>query len=277
MKKIFVLLVSLLTVMGVSAQEESTSAKRTVAVDGLSYNSNIGTNWVTDLRNQIIGGLAQTGRLEIVDVESIADLPSGDAEKLAHLKGINVESLIKCHFNSLNTKRETSDGKTSYTVKINFTLTILNAETGATLNTKTIEDSGRSSESETAAINAAMKNVQYSISTFVDENFKMVGVVKALEEMHPKKGVETLYITVGSNAGLKEGQHFLIYVETDLAGEVIKKEVKGHLSIKQVVNPNLSLAVVRGKEAKMAILKAFDNEQKVIVESCPPVLLGGLL
>lgn len=265
MKKIIILAISLIAMTSVFAQ----TSKPSVAIDELTYNSNIGTNWVTDLRNQIIAGFTGTGRVDVVDIRSIAGLPSAEADRHVHLKSANVGSLIKCHFNSLTGTSEVKDGKTSYNYKANYTLTLIDLNTGATKETKTYEALGFSTESSAASINDAMSDVPRNIRNFVDECFKLAGVVKSLDKIHPKKGVETMYVTIGTNEGIQVGQPLDIFVETDVAGEIITKQIKGTVKIKEVVSPTLSLASVSGKEAQAEILTYFENGKTIYVVSRP--------
>ena len=271
MKKLFILAISLIAMTSVSAQE-STDKKPAVAVDQMTYNSSVGSDWAKNLRNQIVTGILNTGRVEIVDVESIANLPTAEAERLAGLKDANAEYVVKGHVNSMNKTRETKDGVTHYRCRINYTLTLINLATGATQESKSFDENGYSTENETTSVTKAINAANTRMKRFVEECFKLRGLVKALDKVNPKKGVETIYITLGSNVGLQEGQPFDVFVETDIAGEIISKQIKGSVRAKEIVSGGLCLATVHGKEAALQIMNSFDSGKKVIVVSRPRFL-----
>lgn len=271
MKKITVFLAALAVAFSVNAQE--TTSKHSVALDEVATSANIQQSWIDNLRAEILEGLIGTGRVEVVDVTTVEGLPSGEAEKMEYLADNNAECLLKCQFNSLSTTRKVDDnGKYSWTTKANYTLTLMDLETGGVKTTKTYEEFGYSTDSETESIKSAVGDASNRLTRFVEEAFPLSANVKALDKIHPKKGVETIYITIGSNAGVQPGQPFDAFVETDIAGEIITKKIeKCNVKVKEVVSAGLSLASVSGKGA-VELQKAFENGEKVILVSRPKLL-----
>lgn len=68
MKRLVLFTICLCWVIGGFAQE-----KEVLLVDYFSYTSKIGSSYPEQLRNAIIGGIAETGRLSVVDVDAEAN------------------------------------------------------------------------------------------------------------------------------------------------------------------------------------------------------------
>lgn len=268
MKKIILAVTALVIALNVNAQDSS--AKHSVALNEVTTNSNISRAWIASLRAEIMEGLLGTGRVEVLDVTTVEGFPGDESMQISFLSDKDVETFLKCQFNSLNTTRKTNDeGKVSWTTKANYTLTLIDVATGGVKSTNTYEESGFSSESDEKAMASAIGSVSSTMKKFVESAFPLTATIKALDKVHPKKGVESLYITVGSNAGVQEGQPFEVFVETDIAGSIITKKIeKVTVKVKEVVAPNMSLATVSGKGA-VELQTAFENGEKVTVVSRP--------
>lgn len=67
MKKIFSM-VAVVMLFAISAFAQDNDQKG-VCVDEFGYNSSIGTNWVTNLRNNVMEGILKTGRVKVIDID----------------------------------------------------------------------------------------------------------------------------------------------------------------------------------------------------------------
>lgn len=281
MKKIIIALA--VAVIALNANAQDSASKHSVAVDEVTTNSNISKAWIESLRAEIMEGLLGTGRVEVLDVTTAEGFPSEDASQISYLAEKNAETFLKCQFNSITTTKKKDDkGNVSWTTKANYTLTLIDVATGGTKITNSYEEFGYSTDSEELSIKSAVGDASNRMSKFVEEAFPLAATIKALDKVHPKKGVETVYITVGSNAGVQPGQPFEVFVETDIAGDIITKKIeKVTVKVKEVVAPNLSLATVSGKGA-VELQTAFENGEKVTVVSRPKLIdindpLGSIL
>ena len=248
------------------------SEKTNVCVDQFTYSTNIGTNWVEHLRNCIIEGLTQQSRLNMIDIKTFGELPSAENDKFAKLSEGGVEIVVKGHFTSLDVKSVTKDGKVTYETEINYTLKVVDAQSGQITATQNFKHSG-SAETKEKSITDSFTLSADDMKRCVNQNFKITGIVKTLDQVENKKGAKTLYITAGSNAGVESGQPFEVFQEVEMAGEMISKKI-GEIKVKDVLSGTLSLCNVNkgGKE----IQKAFESGVKLTVVSRPKTQIGGI-
>ncbi len=256
MKKIIsIVAMMLLASVAIFAQD----GKKKVAVESFSYNSSIGTNWVENLRNNIIGGITKTTRVDVVDAENLTSLPKDKEERLAEL-GDMVDVILNCHFNSMATGMD-KDRK-NYTCKTSYTITLTDAKTGGVLSTTPFEDSWSQGDNQADAITSCLEYATSNMKKFVDDNFKTEAVIKQLDQVDAKKGVKTAYISIGSNAGITSGQMFDIMEEVEIAGEKATKKI-GDAKAQEVVSGTLTL--VRISKGGVEIKNAFDAGHTLIV------------
>lgn len=275
MKKIFSF-VALIMLCAISAFAQDNDQKG-VCVDEFGYNTSIGTNWVTNLRNNVIEGILKTGRVKVIDITTLKDLPKEQQDRLAKIKELGVDVLLEGHYNSLDCQAKTKDGKTHYETASDFNLTLKNTETGEIIGTQNFKNTWYSGETSQESITSALKEAIDDMRKFVDENFKMQAIIKALDQVDPKKGAKTAYITVGSTAGIQTGQIFDVFQEIDVLGEKGTKLI-GTAKAKEVIGENLTLCTIT--KGGVAIKEASDKNTKLIVVSRPPkdpLGLNGLL
>lgn len=271
MKKIFFVLVMMLLSSSMTfAQEE----KKSIAVENFTYNSNIGTNWVEALRNNIIAGITKTTRVNVIDAKNLTSLPEDKEERLVAL-GEVVDVVLNCHFSSLTS--ELNSEKKYYVSKASFTITLTDAKGGAVISTTPYEESWYSGDTKTESITSCLEQVTSKMKNFIDNNFKTEAVVKQLDQVDAKKGVKTAYISAGSNAGIAPGQMFDIMDEVEIAGEKATKKI-GDAKAQEVVSGTLTL--IRITKGGVEIKNAFDAGHTLIVVTRAkkdPLGLGGLL
>ncbi|MBR1933885.1 MAG: hypothetical protein IJ841_09395 [Prevotella sp.] len=268
MKKIFSFVAMMLLVCaGAMAQD-----KKGVAVEELTYNSSIGTNWVEVLRNNIISGITATGRVNVVDVKSLSSLPTVKEERMGALAEAGVDAVLSGHFNSLKSALD-KDGK-YWTCTANYTLTLTDVG-GAVIATTPYENSWLVGDNSTDAINKCLEKTVKDMKKFVDDNFKAEATIKQLDQVDAKKGVKTAYVTIGSNAGIAAGQMFDIFEEVEIAGEKATKQI-GDAKAQEVVSGTLTL--VKINKGGVAVKEAFDAGHKItVVSRAKKDPFGGLL
>jgi hypothetical protein len=246
--------------------------KKNVAVEEFTYNTSIGTNWVENLRNNIIGGITKTSRVNVVDAKNLTSLPSDKEARLVALGEI-VDVILNCHFNSMTTGKN----KEEYTCKASFTITLTDAKGGAVISTTPFEESWYTGDTQAEAITNCLNEVTSHMKKFIDDNFKSEAIVKQLDQVDDKKGVKTAYISIGSNAGITVGQMFDIMEEVEIAGEKASKKI-GDAKAQEVVSGTLTL--VKITKGGVEIKKAFDAGHNLIVVTRAkkdPFGLGDLL
>lgn len=283
MKKIFSLVaLMMLCVISAFAQDSDKNAQKGVCVDEFTFNSSIGTNWVTNLRNNVMEGLLKTGRVKVMDIMTMKDLPTVQEDRLAKIREYGADVVVLGHYNSLDCKAKTKDGKTHYETTSDFTLKLQDTETGEIFGTQNFNESSYSGDTAEESITSALKDAIDDMRKFIDNNFKMEAIIKALDQVHPKKGAKTVYITVGSDAGVQVGGGLLdtalnagasgasifdVFQEVKIVDQIATKQI-GTLKAKEVMGANLTLCTVT--KGGVEIQKAFEQNIKLIVVSRAP-------
>lgn len=273
MKKLFVMAAMLLSVMGTMAQEE----KPAVLVQQFINKSTGKDAYANAVQQSVVSGLVGTNRLNVVDAGTMTDLPEVKNDLLVYLNDNRIGWLVEGMLNSVSSARKstTISGKTSYYYEgnVNYTLTLINSETGVTAISETYTNSS-TGDSETEAITAAANGAKSRMERFVQNNFKVEATIKALDEVDAKKGVKTCYINIGSDMGVENGQIFEVFGQIQVAGENVDRKI-GEIKVVEVVSGTMSRCST--KSGGPAIKSAFENQQKITVRSrAKKDILGGL-
>ena len=260
MRKLMILAVYLLSVVPIMAQED----KPNVLVEAFTNKSNSSNVACNNLRQEIIAGLIDTERLTILDASTISDLPESKNDRLVTLGEMGIQYYIEGTLNSIDTKKSEikgSDGKTKtqYQATINYTLTIIDTSSGITKSSETYKDSYTIGSTEDEAMLKAIEYAKKRMKRFVDENFKVEAVIKAIDEVD-KKGVKNCYISVGSDLGITKGQIFEVFSKKEIAGEMINSKI-GELKVEEVLSGTLTKCSV--KNGGNVIKTCF--EQKIVM------------
>jgi hypothetical protein len=263
MKKLFVMAAMLLSVVGAIAQD----AKQTVLVEQFVNKSSAKDVEANALQQAIVSGLVGTGRLNVVDAGTMVDLPTVKNDRLIYLGDNGIGWMVEGILNTVSTAKKSMNisGKTSYYYEgnINYTLTLINTETGLTTISETYTDSS-TGDSETEAITAAINDAKKRMNRFVQNHFKVEATIKALDEVDAKKGVKTCYISIGSDMGVENGQIFEVFAQIQIAGENVDRKI-GEVKVVEVVSGTMSRCST--KSGGPEIKGAFDKQQKITVRS----------
>ncbi len=273
MKKLFVMAAMLLSAMGAMAQDD----KPAVLVQQFTNKSSGKDAVANAVQQSVVSGLVGTNRLNVVDAGTMTDLPTVKNDLLVYLGDNGIGWLVEGILNSVSSahKSSTVSGKTTYYYEgnVNYTLTLINTETGVTAISETYTNSS-TGDSETEAITAAANGAKGRMERFVQNNFKVEATVKALDEVDAKKGVKTCYINIGSNMGVENGQIFEVFGQIQVAGENVDRKI-GEIKVIEVVSGTMSRCST--KSGGPAIKSAFENQQKITVRSrAKKDILGGL-
>ena len=274
MRKLFVMATLLLSVVGAMAQDD----KPSVLVEKFTNKSTANSSVCNAVQQAIVSGLVGTGRLTVVDAGTMADLPTVKNDRLLFLNDNGIQWMVEGILNSVSSahKSSTISGKTTYYYEgdVNYTLTLINTETGVTAISETYIESSTGDSSDEAIMRAA-NDAKGRMNRFVQENFKVEATIKALDEVDNKKGAKSCYISIGSDKGIENGQIFEVFSQIEIAGEKVDKKI-GEVKVQEVMSGTLSRCSV--KNGGPAIKSAFENQQKITVRSRPKKesVLGGL-
>jgi hypothetical protein len=259
MKKLFVMAAMLLTLLPLAAQDD----KPNVLVETFTNKSNASDVACNNLRQEIVSGIIATNRLTVVEASTISDMPKSKNDRLVFLGEMGIQYYIEGTLNSVDTKSKKTDSGTQYEATINYTLTIIDTQSGITKSSETFKDSYVIGDTEDEAILKAIEYAKKRMSRFVDNNFKVEATIKALDEVD-KKGVKSCYINIGSNAGIQKGQIFEVFSQVEIAGEKINKKI-GELKAEEVLSGTLTKCDV--KNGGGDIKTCFDNKVPLTVVS----------
>lgn len=269
MKKIFTVAAMLVMALTMAAQE-----KPTVLIEAFQNPSNASDIIANKLRQEIVSGLMATGRLDISDASTLSALPTDKNDRMIALNEAGIQYALSGVLNTLTqNEKTTSDGKKQYEAEINYTLVVVETETGFNKATETFKDSYLVGETADDAIVKAVEKASKRMKRFVDNNFKTAATIKALDQVDPKKGVKTCYISIGSDMGIAKGQIFEVFVKQEVAGEQIDQKI-GEVRVSEVKSGSLSLCDV--KTGGLEIKKFFDAQASItVVSRAKKQLLGG--
>ncbi|MEG1580744.1 MAG: hypothetical protein RR386_05745 [Bacteroidaceae bacterium] len=269
-----------------SQEAAETGGKKSVYIDYFKRSTEVPAAWAEGLRNYVIEGIQKLDRVVLIDVDSQTSLhieksrresddistgESNDMSRVSVMKQLGANSIIGGMISSMSAKKETmDDGSIYYSASIAYSLKIIDSENGTLIGTKTFKhgegltDICTGSTPDEAISKASAKAVK-AVHEFIDENFKVEGVI--LEISAEKKGeAKELYINLGSAAGVSENTYFAVFVSRQIAGKDSRKEI-GRLKVKAVEGEEISLCEVKkgGKE----IQDAITAKQTVVINLVP--------
>lgn len=260
MKRFFIFAaMMMLTVASVMAQDD----KPNVVVAEFVNKSNVGSVANNNLRQEIVSGLMETGRMTVVEQTTLGKMPSAKNELLLKLSEMGIQYYIEGTFNSADRRSRTTNSSTYHDCDISYTLIIIETETGITKSSETLKESGTGSTSDEALLKAIAK-ARKQMTRFVDNNFKVEAIVKGLDEVDGKKGVKTCYINIGSNSGMAKGQICEVFCEKEVVGEKIEQKI-GELKIEEVLSGTLSKCSVKSGGVEMK--RCFDEQRVMTVRT----------
>ncbi|MBQ7622778.1 MAG: hypothetical protein IJS66_03465 [Bacteroidales bacterium] len=261
MKKVLAVFTAALVAMNLYAQ------KTTVAVGEVAGGSNVNNNRVETLRSLIISGLSASPRLNVLDVKNLGMTTS--AVKLEELQKYNVEVLVTAKINSMSGSSEYKDGKYNYKAEMLYVITLTDTSTGQVIGTKEKHHYGSSTENSESAFASTFTLIDEDMKRLVDEKFPLTGKVVTIDQSHPKKGAQAVYVELGSDLGLKAGDRFDVYKIVEVAGQQISKLI-GAGKVKEISSGALSLCQI--SKGGVEIQEAINSGLTVYIKTKPSII-----
>ena len=209
---------------------------------------------VSALRSHVITGLSETGRVNLIDVESEAALVlesnrrsselalEDQTARMGAMKTLGANYIITGVASKIGAdKKSTDSGTTYYTGNVVYSLKVVNAEDGTLVGAETYTyadiTAGNGSTSEEAIV-ATLQKTKRAMKTFVSKYFKVEGVLLEMGEMKGGKA-KSCYISLGAASGVVKGQKCDVYEVKTIAGQTAKTLI-GALAIEEVLADALS-------------------------------------
>lgn len=286
--KTYLLFFALLSVSLFKANAQE-AGKPVVYIDFFSRSSSVDPVQAEAIRNKIIEGLHSSDRLQIIDVATLEQLSSeeerrksesamGDeVSRNSQMKTLGANYIVSGNITSSDIKKQTDDkGNVTYKGTIHWDIKIIDTETGTVKGSGSFTHTGGgllglgASSAEKAFIDTS-DAAKLAMGDFVDDTFPIEGLILKVETAS-KKGdkAQTVIIDLGSNLGVTKGQRFIVYLETDIAGEVARREV-GTLNAQEVLSAGRTICKVTKGGDK--IIDAMNKEQTLIIVSRKSKLL----
>ena len=229
MKKFLFFILAILPVLAVA------QTKQTVYVDNFTADRAYSDSDVRSLRSNVIRAIAKTGRVNVVD---------GTTNNTPEGKYTTVTGYLQQPTISQQSGVDRGERFTLTDVRLNYivTMTAPDMEEVSFLFTTT----GTSSSGEANALSDACRLAHLSMNKMIETVFPVKGVVLMVDEKSGDKA-KTIYISLGSENGIKKGQKFDVTVMRDVAGDKVVKTI-GTVTAKEVGNTKTLCSVNAGEE-----------------------------
>ncbi len=265
-----------------AAAQEETKGKPNVFIDYFWRPTDVSANDAEQLRNQVIQVINETHRVTLIDVDTNSALQiekerresgdmgnDSDLDRMKVMEQQGANFLVQGRITSLVVEhKKTDEGSDYYTAVINFTLKVINPNDGTLLGSESFKAGGELLNLQTAntpqeAVMKICKTAAGKTKKFIETMFPVYGKVLEADEVK-KDEVKSLFISVGSDAGVKAKDKFAVKIMRTIGGRKSLKQI-GEIEVSAVEGGDISAAKVKkgGKEIKSAL----DAGQTLVVES----------
>lgn len=245
--------------------------KQMIYVDEFSSDIKVPENVLTNIRAAVIDGVVNTNRVQVVDALTVT--PPSEYSPMGNALKYGAGYLLQ---GKLLNREATDDGisprrfhsrENSYKEKLTLRIQLIRTSDGTSIFSRNYEETGSSSgrdASQYHALERALVNVPYEMRNFIEQYFRVHGSIVELVSDNGNKA-KSVYINLGYDDPIKEGQRFDVMVQTSLAENYMEHKI-GEVRIKEIVGPKYSLCKVMSKGAEH-ILKAMELGAKLHIVS----------
>lgn len=288
MRKLFLMTVALI-LGAITAMADEPQGKLNVFIDYFSRPNSVSFPWAEAIRNNVMEGIQNTNRVNLIDVDSKNVLAieqsrreqdnasaGDDMERLKVMTEEGANLLIQGIVNSVAVTSTTDkNGKVlGYDATLGVTLKVIDPSNGTTVVTKTfnlpksvmglsVSSLTSHSDTEDQAVQTTAKLVGKEMKKFVEEAFPTEGQIVELDEVKNKEA-KSAYINLGAANGMAKGAKFEVRIKRIIGGKTSLKLI-GEAEVTDVEGDDLSKVKIKkgGKE----INEAMENGQEVVVKS----------
>ncbi|MBO4263184.1 MAG: hypothetical protein J5871_00710 [Bacteroidales bacterium] len=234
--------------------------KTTIAVGEVAGGSNVDAERVTALRSLIISGLASNARINVLDVNNLG--MSAANVQLEKLQQYNVQYLVTAKINSMSGSRTYYSGSYTYKAEMQYVVTITDVVTGQVVGSQDKTHYGSSAKGYEGACADTFSLIGADMRSLVGQYFPLSGKIVSIDQSHPKKGAQTVYVEIGSDVGLTAGTPFDVYQVVEVAGQQVRKSI-GTGRVKEISSGTLSLCQIT--KGGMDIQNAINSDVSVFI------------
>ncbi len=274
--------------------------KQRINVKSFTGSESVSAENVEKVRAAVISAVNASGRFALLDdaawaaiEEEIARGSSEEAindpearKRLIAIKANNY--LMTGNIASLEIKEEAKDGKKFYTAALNYSVSVTDIVKNETVATESfshgtsnlsvgggaiekLSSSLLSNDTPEKAINEVLTTIESDIKKFFEEKFPLMATIYGEDFEIKKDKLVQCYISLGSSAGVFNGQMFDIYEIKMKVGKETKTKI-GSLKITQA-DEDIALGKVTdsAKEVKLAMDRYLEN--KAADENATPLIV----
>lgn len=265
------------------AKADEAKGKPNVLIDYFERPDDVPFLCAEQLRSYVMEGIANTKRIELVDVDSQESLAinaekrksnspiASEAERLKAMSDLGSAFLIQGRISSLNIEEKTNDnGDKYYTGQISYTLKVINPADGKLILTKTMKHGGELLNLETSstsdeAVTKVCRNAVKGVVPFIQEAFPLYGTLLECDDVKGDK-VNSVYMDLGSIHGVAEKDRFEVCIMREIAGRKSAKPI-GECEVASVEGDDISSAKI--KKGHKEIKATVDAGQTIVFKSMP--------
>lgn len=245
--------------------------RQTVFIDEFDSDIKVPENVLTNIRAAVIDGIVKTNRVQVIDALTVTP----NSHQLPIEKALQYRAGYLLQGKLLN-REATDDGfsprkfhsrENSYKEKFTLRIQLIRTSDGTSIYSRNYEETGSSGgkyASQYHALERALVSVPYEMRNFIEQYFRVHGSIVELVSDNGKKA-KSVYINLGYDDPIKEGQRFDIMVQTSLSENHMEHKI-GEVRIKEIVGPKYSLCKVVNKGAEH-VLKAIKMGAKLHIVS----------
>lgn len=276
--------IKLLTLLFLSFGMLVFSQKKRIAFTSFQNPSNASTKYLKALEDKVESIFTATNRFKVIDrIDIKAIVIEQETQKgEKYLDGLTVqqgkldgaEAIVVGTLNSVDFEKSTTDkGAVSYTSRINFSLKILDVESGEVLVNETITfklgswDVFHANDTQDQAFFSALKKGDKEMDKFLEKYFPVTAKIIEIIGKDRNKA-KTVLISMGKSKGAKKNKKLKVVEITSMTidGETtIRKAEIGQIKITDVEGDKISKAkVLKGGDK---ILRKFNAGAKIECQS----------
>ena len=282
----FICAAMILAAMVAHAQNEPQAIVRVVK---FQYTSDFGAGDAAIVRNNVITALGQTKRITLVDAGNEAtieaevearkkELAMGDNREVAEIVRFSSDYLLTGILNNISVVKKlekdvvTKGQKEVWTATLYYTIQLVNPANGATISSFPYTATVTSFDGEKATRDKAINESSKNMTKFIEEAFPVKGHILMADEVDPKKNeVKSVFIDLGTVAGVQRDTYFDVYEVKDIAGERSEMVIGAIKAVEVLSDSRTKCKVTKGNDV---ITKLLADGKEVSIKSRPMNTVG---
>ena len=246
-RKLFILL-AFLCVLSAPAMAQD-SEKQAVCMDQVVSTNPKDAAMAERLRSAIVSYLTSLGRVTVVDAKTLGTLPEAANERVKALGQKGFAYVLGASLDNVTYATENN-----IAAMLSYTVRLTNARTGEVAYSRSFQKSAHAGNAE-EAMQKVIEDVNKDITSFANDVFPAIGTVKAIDKMDKNEVATEVYVNLGSDQGISEGNQLDVYQRMYIGGEPVWNKVT-ELKVIRLVGGNMSLCkcTAGGRKSKPAMV-----------------------